>query len=248
MSTTPALERGIAILKLMENGTARSLDYITRETGFPKSSVLRILHTLLSLGLVTKTQPDQEWQAQARIEYLNPVENRFSAAVNSTLESLTQELGYTAEWYEGCEEGYRVAKRREAISTVAYVKATIGFIRLWVSELESVLQIGYSHDPKAPAPRASTSFWVYDEAGKERSLKHDEVITLLALSKEQGISRDAFFNSNGVMRVSAPVFCGTSFAGILSIAMNYTPDWRERAKLATRLLEEEREKLEMLFV
>ena len=248
MSTTPALERGIAILKLMENGTARSLDHITRETGFPKSSVLRILHTLLSLGLVKKTQPDQEWQAQARIEYLNPVENRFSAAINYTLDTLTEELGYTTEWYEGCEEGYRVAKRREAISTVAYVKATIGFIRMWASELESVLQIGYSHDPKAPTPKASTSFWIYDEEGKEKHLNHDEVNALLDTGRTERVSRDSFFNSNGVMRVSAPVFCGTSFAGILAIAMNYTPDWRERAKLVTRLLQEEIEKLEKIFV
>jgi DNA-binding IclR family transcriptional regulator len=53
-SAAPALERGIRVLKYLEGKDPVSLDSIARATGYPKSSLLRVLDTLINQDVADK--------------------------------------------------------------------------------------------------------------------------------------------------------------------------------------------------
>jgi DNA-binding IclR family transcriptional regulator len=67
MDATPALTRGIALLRLLENGEALSLEAVARQTGWPKSSLSRLLATLAELGLVARDSGHRTHRALMRL-------------------------------------------------------------------------------------------------------------------------------------------------------------------------------------
>ena len=64
--TAPALERGIQILRLLEHGEAKSLDFVANKTGVPKASAMRLLQTLVQANLVGRN-PDKTYRALSRL-------------------------------------------------------------------------------------------------------------------------------------------------------------------------------------
>jgi DNA-binding IclR family transcriptional regulator len=216
----PALERGIQILRLLEHGDAKSLDFIASSTGIPKASAIRLLQTLADADLVGRT-PDRTYRARARLVPLGNGRSEFVRRVAEALGELARQTRQTAEWYVPSEQGMVLVQRREPEAQQVHVVARIGFVRGWYGELDAV-----SAAANAFAGRdlgACTGFWVYDENGEHRALSAREARERVDEALGEGMSRDRTYNTNGVRRAAAAVVRDGALAGVLALAGSFRP-------------------------
>lgn len=221
MALVPALKRGISVLQICEQHGHLSLEQLAGLTGIPKASALRLCETLIHLDLLRRDPDSKRFHACARIIPLSGGGGDFLAQLRVSVAKLAQETAQTVEWYIPHADGMVIAERAEPETTVVRVVAKIGYLRTWESELEAVITVARAFGEKQPVP--TTSGWVWDENGKQRTLLPDAFEQRIATCRANGYCLDASFNSNGVRRMAVPVFRGEGLVGILAVAMSFSP-------------------------
>ncbi len=216
----PALARGMAVLRLLEDASWLSLDRIAGQTGIPKASVLRLLQTLSGIGLVERRDRDKSYRARVRIVPLAESDS-VQRRIHSSLMHLSATVGHTAEWYVPAEQGLVLVQRCEPEAEQVKVHARIGFVRAWHGELDAVACIGNALCPSHP--RTHSGYWTYDAEGRKRSFASSEVRDRLQRARQTGTAADDHYNPNGVRRMAAAVSRGGALSGILALAASYRP-------------------------
>ena len=67
MKSIRALERGLEVLRLLNQYEGRSLQALHEASGLPKATLLRILHTLEQSGLAWRAIYDGEWRCSVSL-------------------------------------------------------------------------------------------------------------------------------------------------------------------------------------
>ena len=240
LSTAPALLRGIRIFELLSNRGELSLEAVASETGYPKSSILRVLDTLSALDLVVRDPGTRRYSATALLIRRTAPDASFDQRIARSLADLAESTGNTAEWYVSVESGMALVQRAQPAEGIVHVRAKIGFIRTWTGELEAVNALGRAFfNPSADC--RGNSGYTSDGLFVKLSAKHvaDRV---RSASNERAIMDDAF-NTNGVRRMAAVVFRSGQPTGIVSLAEHSRPGtdgcrqkWFDQLKDAARAL------------
>lgn len=111
-------------LQVSSQAAPRTLDELARFSGVPKTTLLRILNTLVETGYVSKTRK-KGYVANFQLTKLIPLDSAHHRHLEGVLETVSRETGQTAEiitvtgkslyWYDRFEPtgfGVRVAAQR----------------------------------------------------------------------------------------------------------------------------------------
>ncbi len=213
--SAPALRRGIAVLRLLAAQGPFSLEEIARETGFPKSSLLRILRALVDLDLVARPASTKQYRATAQLVPLRVSGRAFAEALGRTLETLAADTGQTAEWYVPGPDGMVMVRRAEPSRGEIWVMARIGFLRPWRGELDAPAALGLAFFREMPS---GGGWWTYDAKRARMRLKRTDVARRIARARADESMADPHCNPNGVRRTSALVRHRDEPAGVLALA------------------------------
>lgn len=207
-------------MRLLGSEKMLSLDEIAEQTGFPRSSLFRILSVLVETGLLEKTDDGSRYRA---VMTLLPCGNpgRISPErVRECLDHVSGQTGNTAEWYVPSDSGLILVQRSEPENKEVSVRAGIGFVRHWNSELDAVACVGHGMEPFRRDPEAR--FWTYTSNGKQERLSRKEWRGMIDAALKNGFARDQCYNTNGVKRSAVPISTDGRLAGILAAAESYS--------------------------
>jgi len=216
----PALVRGIEILRLLEGAEALGVEAIFERTGFPRSSLRRILEGLEALGCVRRDQGSMEYRPLVKLLSVEHGGRELEVRVAAGLAEITRSTGLTAEWYVPTERGMVLAGRRAPESGEVRVQARMGFLRAWNVELEAVCAVGRAFFAEGSG---AEGMWQYDAKGEREPVSPEEVARRVAEAARTGASADAVFNANGVRRSAAVVRHGGRPVGVIALAEPLTP-------------------------
>tara|TARA_R100000027_G_scaffold254_1_gene276 strand:- start:4966 stop:5721 length:756 start_codon:yes stop_codon:yes gene_type:complete len=217
-SPAPALLRGIAVLQLLNQQTAASLETLANQLEIPKASLARILDTLETAGVVARF-PDKQYRPLWSLEPLEAGPAAYRRLIQGRMPELCELTGCTAEWYEVTEGGLRLVLQHLPDSELC-VKAKPGFIRTWKTEFEAVTRVGHAFCSRAPD---ISSIPIYLKDGELGRIHTRKIRELIAATRIEKATYDEFFNSNGVRRFAAAALDEKTkqLRGILALAEAY---------------------------
>ncbi len=103
-----ALARGLVVVHQLSDTPGMSLEQLAKTTGYPKTSLFRIMRTLVEFSLVRR-DADGRYQPLARIQPLT--DTSFEDRLQQTMKRLAEETGQTVEWYESGPAGMVITRR-----------------------------------------------------------------------------------------------------------------------------------------
>jgi DNA-binding IclR family transcriptional regulator len=219
-SAAPALARGIKVLKILAENGLMSLEELAVATGSPKSSLLRILETLIEIEMVKKDTVSKRYQSLVAIVPAVTETNRFREQVKRALKQISLETLSTSEWYELSGDSMLITERYEPENQMVKVLAKIGYRRTLDSEFEAVARLCLAFNTSL---LSTGGYWNY-ETGTRKPIEPDKQSSMLKEAANELAVMDVEYNPNGVRRYAAAVRKpdGT-LAGIIALAENFTP-------------------------
>ncbi|MDA3961685.1 MAG: helix-turn-helix domain-containing protein [Planctomycetota bacterium] len=212
----PALSRGLEVLRLLVRDGRCGLERIAADTGYPKTSVLRLLTSLEHAGVVARDPVSKRYHALQRLVPWQHASD-WRAAAAAALPALADAVGATAELYRWDATMVmidRCAPETEGVT----IQARVGFERD-LRELDALAQIacvwGGHAMPAEP--------WAY-RAGKPLPLDQNEARALLAAAEVTGVARDQDLNAWGVQRCAVPIVANGRLLGAVAVARSWVPD------------------------
>ncbi len=214
----PALARGILVLQALEKGGRdRRLEDLHGETGIPKASLLRLLDTLVAIGMVER-MGDLRYRALWGLHPVMRGQVSFRQERERALRSLSAAMGLSSEWYEW-ESGGLGLKEQIHPEGELRVQVPPGSIRKWGGELDAVAMLGYAFGRNVPPlPETLT---VCRENGVSSALARREAEIHIRKAKASGYAEDMAFNRNGVLRQAAVILHHGEPMGIVAVARPY---------------------------
>ena len=201
----------------------QSLDAIARSLGYPKSSLLRILDTLIDQKAATRDPGTGGYYATVMLAPQTANGYRvFQHQLVQALERMAETTGCTAEWYVPQQEAMVLVRREEPREGEVKVMARTGFIRPFTGELEAVACLGTAWI-KGQAVQKGV-YASYDEEGKKIRLSAAFVRKKVEQASKQGYVADKVYNSHGVRRMACVVLDNGQVTGILALAESIRPD------------------------
>lgn len=213
-SPTPALNRGLALLVLLEREAPASLETLAGKLRLPKSSVFRLLETLGAIGLIQKN-PNKSYEALCRLQPLREPGILFRQNLEPKMRQLSERIASTVEWYEPSAEGMRLVLQQNPDSEL-FVRAKPGFLRTWSTEFEAVARLGCAFAPNVAEIRGSRRFV---ENGRVEKVSKTEARSLIEEARRAKSAWDEAYNEQGVRRFAVAAFDpSTRFLGVLAAA------------------------------
>lgn len=210
-----ALERTLGALSRLSRDGAQTLEQLTVATGYPRSSLLRLLRSLESVGAVTRDSVDRRYYARLRVVPLAEGEEALRRRVYAAVRDLIGTLGQTVELYRLERSAVMMIERHEPEGATAHVGARIGHPRPR-DEIDAVVQVALaSGDDDIAQPKSP---YVINAEGRQ-ALAKSEVATLVASVAAAGVASDVHINENKVRRHAVPIrHLDGRLAGVLAIA------------------------------
>lgn len=235
------------VLQVASRAAPRTLDELARVSGVPKTTLLRILNTLVETGYVSKTRK-KRYVANFQLTKLIPLDSAHHRHLEAVLETVSRETGQTAEiitvtgkslyWYDRFEPagfGVRVAAQRGFRRTLYELDAPS---RLYLSRI-GIDKVGEEFD--------RTAF--YTAMPQYAPVSWDAARALIRGTKPDCVAFDQTGNRNGIRRFATAI---TSKQGavlyLLAIAEPavVVSSWDEYAKRLTDVLIDQRQRLQDL--
>lgn len=240
----PALERGIRALQLLSEHCEMSLDELSQNLKVPKASMLRMLNTLIKMGLVDKFS-NKTYQSKVKFLKLDDQEIRHRKTIESVLEELCQLVLFTVEWYTANDLGM-VIEVSKWPNPERRIVAGEGFVRAWQSELDAVALLGYAFFYRGEAQFRGC--WGYNSNGERVRYGEQKSQQMVSKTVKKQSAFDENFNLNGVRRMAKVVFEKEKPIGVLAIAERMTVSSDPKARELRKALDHFSKRLEMLLV
>ena len=230
----PAITRGLRLLELLAVDGQASLERLTHKTGWPKSSVLRYLQALESVGAASQDPGSKAWTALLSLRRITPEFDPMLEFAKRQLPYLSQRSGHCAELYSLRAGHLELIDRAEPeVSDMALV-ARIGFTRD-LSELDATATLFYAG---CGAMIPQKPFWRWAN-GSKKTLSPAVARRALQIARKERFAVDTDFNNNGIKRFARPLFDeGDSLVGILAIAQRLTPTAKRETNLIAQALKD----------
>lgn len=232
----PALERGILLLKILDDGQSRSLEELTTLSGLPKPSVLRMAETMVRMGLIYRDEQNKRFQALVRLTAIGSGDQSFLKQLRHEMSALSHATGQTVEWYVPAREGMALTEQFFPVDSVVVVRARIGFLRSWSGEFEAVGMAARAFSDEASQIPMPDNMWRYHADGERADLSSSEIDGLIEKTRANQIAIDDEYNSHGVRRLACGVFRDQRIAGVLSVAIVFSPGERKRQSMVSEQL------------
>ena len=222
---TPALTRGLIVLRLLGREGPSSLEQLAQRTGWPKSSVFRLLASLERFGAVSRDPESKQYGPSLRLVSAIPAEERLRALTERALKDLCRASGQTTEIFLFAEGTLTMLDRREPEEGEVRVRARIGW-RPTPNEAFALTVLTLAHGlDEEQWPRGR--FWRW-QLGRRMSVSRPALRAWVAQARAESIAVCRAPNANGVRRYAAPIHDEEArLWGALSIAST-APDPRER--------------------
>lgn len=214
----PALNRGLAILRMLGERSPLSLEYLSSHLKLPKASVFRLLDTLEKTGTVRKTA-EKLYEPLWALQPLESDPLAFRHQIERRIKALPAETNCSAEWYEPTPEGMKLVLQ-ELPHTELCVKAKPGFLRDWDTEFEAVARLGQAFAKEAQPLSHSK---LYARNGELQKISTRKIRALTEEARRTSVAYDEAFNNNGVRRFAAAAIDERTgnFLGVLALAEAY---------------------------
>jgi DNA-binding IclR family transcriptional regulator len=242
-SAAPALSRGLSLLaRLLEDGTS-SLEQLAQRSGWPKSSVLRLLQSLEQAGCVTRDPASKRYSALVRLVPIDSTESALKAACASIMVELSERVLHTVELHSYERHALTMIERSEPEHAEVQVRARIGF-RRDLTELDALTLVMLAYAiPEAEWPEAE--YWHWDGHGKKIAVERARMRRYVARTREQSAAVDLAVNPNGVRRYAAPLRAGSGLlCGVLAVAESFAPGSTRADEAIVRELEQARRRVD----
>ncbi|WFB36150.1 helix-turn-helix domain-containing protein [Kiritimatiellota bacterium B12222] len=227
-SAAPALERGLYILETLQASGPLSLENLATACQIPKSSLLRLLDTLQARGYVQRRDSDKQYLNRVSLIVQAPQERSPEEIIQFTLETLSQQLGFTTEWYSPQNDHALLTQRTECRDSAVQVLARIGYKRSWWEELDAVARIGHVALPLSPTLDQQKACTRYQQGVL---IPHSASSYKQAL-KDLNIESpcvDTEYNANGIRRMAKGILDQEGkLLGIIAVPMHFQPDAEHR--------------------
>lgn len=239
-SVAPALERGLVAFSAITQQPGLNLEELSKSLHCPKSSLSRILDTLVAQGLVERGK-DKRYRALYRL-VPNQSSSNWDDRLQAAMEDLCLSLGLTVEFYEKRTEGMVITRRREDDRGPIQVRARLGFVRRLTGEIDAVAGVAINA-LQTPLPNES---WRYGSQGERCSLDSTPLRGHLeAMGRLHG---DQAYNSNGIRRMAGALMDSSSqLKGVLALAEPFTPQANAQQTERLRALERSIENLQLFL-
>jgi DNA-binding IclR family transcriptional regulator len=231
MSDRPirALERTLGTLRQLSRDGMQTLEQLTVATGYPRSSLLRLLRSLEAVGAVVRDPVDRRYHARLRVVPLAEGDEALRRRTYLAVRDLVATCGQTVELYTVVRGQLIMLERHEPETAVPPVGARIGHPRPR-DEIDAVVQVALvSGDEDVSLPRRP----YFLDGGEKRSLTPAALDEALAQVRTDGVASDLAVNGFGVRRhaIALPHLDGR-LAGALVVAQTDQSHSREAIRQA----------------
>lgn len=210
-----ALVRGLNVLKRLAAEPGLTLEQLVRKTGYPKTSLFRILQALTGEQMITRDRRGS-YHPRVRLQFLS--DPSFEDVLRQAMQSLAATTGQTVEWYQTQKEGMRLLVRELPCDTEIGVQARVGFIRPWNEELDAVLCVGLAFLKPLTLVVDTSRFEGYQQPFVRSCIPAETAQARIAAAAATGVCRDDIANSNNVRRVAELVRHRDRPFGVLAVA------------------------------
>jgi DNA-binding IclR family transcriptional regulator len=211
----PALSRGLRLITYLCRDGASSLDRLTKATGWPKASVLRLLRSLELAGVVARDPDNKQYRALMRLVAGSTNENMLRSRCATAVAWACKAAKQTVEVYLFSNHTLAMIDRAEPDGIEVSVRARIGFVRrLEQADAATIIAFAFAYPQGIPAGK----HWYFDNR-VETAMPKERLQTLVQQARARGAAADLGINANGVRRFAAPLIDSIGgLAGVLVIA------------------------------
>lgn len=201
--TSKPLERALSVIEHMNtrHDRAYSLEELSKDSGVAKTTLLRIMNTLIDFGYVSKTQK-KRYVTNFRLSKLLPLDPAHHRYLESVLREIVIETRQSAEiitvngknlyWYD------KVESRRLPLRIAAFP----GFRRT-LYELDAPSRLYLKHLSVDTVSHQFDTTGFYTAAPEYASVTWEEAVDLLESVDTKGIEFDLEGNRHGIRRFCA---------------------------------------------
>lgn len=196
----PALRRGLKLLELLYRQGAMSLEQLAAESGWPKSSVLRLMQSLVAEAAAARDPQTLAYRALMRLTPIESTDRRLKQHCAASMAALGRLCGNTVELHRCDGAGLEMIDRQSPPDAIVLAIARVGW-RREMAEIDALLQVACAFGPYAlPA-----AMWCWGK-GKRQKVPAARARRLVEQARENGAAVDCDINANGVRRYAAPIF------------------------------------------
>lgn len=209
----PGLGRGLAILDHLGREGACSLERLAKDLQLPKSSTARILESLTLAGCVLRDPHSKRYSARRVLvaaHALSDLDLRTHLA--STLVALAAQTGRCVELFAWVDRRLVMIDRADPEDQEVVVRARIGWVRP-LDEVDALVQLAIAHGGLRPPAKG----WRWAKAERV-AVPPETAARLAARAASAGIAHDLAVNTQGVVRVAAPLLASGRLVGVLALA------------------------------
>jgi DNA-binding IclR family transcriptional regulator len=234
--SSSSLTRGITLLRLLHASQAYSLEKLVKLTGFPKSSLFRMMQELVDLGVVERLD-NRKYVLK---EIMLPVqEQAFEERLHVIMERLSSACAQTVEWYLPGQAGMVLTRRQLSIEAETGVRARIGFVREWVGELDAVLAVATAWELFEGEAPSLDSYMAYLAPFELDRLSAEAACERIRQARRERVLVDRIPNPNNVRRTAGILEHENRAVGVLAIAEVVHPAYPDRIDKLGELLRNE---------
>ncbi|MHB1158202.1 MAG: helix-turn-helix domain-containing protein [Phycisphaerales bacterium] len=220
----PALGRGLAMLELLHRQGACSLEQLAADSGWPKSSVLRLLQSLVVAGAASRDPQTLSYRALMRLVPVDSADRRLKRHCAASMAALGAACGHTVELHRYDATGLEMIDRQEppppdVMQAVVRAVARVGWRRP-LDELDALTQVACA---LGDVPVKGASLWYWDK-GKRREISADRARRVVTETRRRGGAVDLGVNEHGIRRYAAPLLdADGKLIAVLAIAQACPP-------------------------
>jgi DNA-binding IclR family transcriptional regulator len=183
-----------------------------RLSGWPKTTVLRLLGALEALEAVERDPMDKRYRALLRLVPVSQADGDPLEGLRPALSALASELGHTVELFRWQNGGHLMIDRCQPDAAPIAVRARVGRRRDG-SEADSLNQLAAALADDPPQPH-----WLW-QGGVRADLSAADWSAALAQASCTGSASDIDVNSHGIKRVAIAIRDGQGhYVGACAIA------------------------------
>ncbi|QQE10235.1 helix-turn-helix domain-containing protein [Planctomycetota bacterium] len=221
----PALRRGLRIIQLLSKDGMSTLGQLSEATGWPKSSVLRLLRSLEMMQFVEREDGGRRYRGLVQIMPVNGEVAVLKQAAVTSMQKLCRTVGHTVELHYFNRQHLELVERIEPLDTEVTVRMRIGYQREQ-QEIDALMQVACAYGLGTDILKSQQS-WVWTDA-KQIEITVDRAEQLINLAKANEYGIDCGYNYGGVMRLGIPLFrTNRTLIGVLAIAQVCHPTMRQ---------------------
>lgn len=206
MDTSKSLEKALTVMELLQEEGAKTpltLDRLVRRCGVPKTTVLRILTTLVSHGYASKTNK-KRYVANFQLTKMLPLDSAHHQHLEGILAAVSREAKQAAEIITATGKSLYWYDRAEPPDLSVRIVAERSFKRT-LYELDAPARLYLRYYGKLKIQEQFDTSGFYTASPRFTPLTWEEAWSAIEAVDPQGVTFDRLGNRNGIRRFATAI-------------------------------------------